>query len=221
MAVTPHDRPLASLREETVDQLIVNYGRGRLSLEAFERRLDRALEASRHDELLALTADLEVFPDVDLPDSDFAERKREALGATRERPAPGNREHIVNILGGTKRRGAWSVPAEIRIFNFLGGATLDFTEARFTSPTTRIRTISLLGGTDIFVPENVNTVSKAFCLLGGVDDSAGMSTDPAAPTIIIEGLLVLGGVKVRLKRRLRERLLAFAQSVREMFGSAL
>jgi DUF1707 SHOCT-like domain len=220
MAVAPQDRPLAALREETVDQLIVNYGRARLSLEAFERRLDRALEATRHDELLALTADLETFEEAELPATDFAERKREALGVTRDRSTPQTCENIINILGGTKRSGTWSVPAEIRIFSFLGGATLDFSEASFTATTTRIRAFSLLGGTDIYVPENVNTVSKAFCLLGGVDDSAGLSNDPAAPTIVIEGLVVLGGVKVRLKRGLRERLLAFAQSVRAMFSSA-
>lgn len=219
MAVAPQDRPLAALREDTVNQLIVNYGKGHLSLEAFERRLDRALEATQHAELLELTADLEVLP-ADLPDPDFVERKRQALGATRERGTPQTCEHIINILGGTKRSGTWSVPAEIRIFSLIGGTTLDFSEAQFTATTTRIRAFSLLGGTDVFVPENVNTVSKAFCLLGGVDDSAGMSGDPAAPTILIEGVVVLGGVRVRLKRRLRERLLAFAQSVRAMFGSA-
>ena len=55
MPVAPQDRPLASLREETIDRLIVNYGHGKLSLEAFERRLDQALDAQTHDRLLALT----------------------------------------------------------------------------------------------------------------------------------------------------------------------
>ena len=45
MPVPPQDRPLTAVREETIDRLIVNYGHGKLSLEAFERRLDEALDA--------------------------------------------------------------------------------------------------------------------------------------------------------------------------------
>jgi hypothetical protein len=44
MPVTPNDRPIETLREETIDQLIMNYGHGKLSREAFERRLDEALD---------------------------------------------------------------------------------------------------------------------------------------------------------------------------------
>ena len=33
MPVTPQDRPLDALREQTVDQLIMNYGHGKLSRE--------------------------------------------------------------------------------------------------------------------------------------------------------------------------------------------
>src|SRR5262245_45946597 len=63
MPVAPQDRPLASVREETIDQLIVNYGHGKLSLEAFERRLDQALDAKSADALLALTTDLPLKAD--------------------------------------------------------------------------------------------------------------------------------------------------------------
>ena len=214
MKTTPQDRPLSALREETVDRLIISYGKGHLSLEAFERRLDRALEATTHEVLLALTSDLEEASTPDQAEREFLERKRGALGVKSEPASDDRREHIVNILGGTKRSGSWSVPSEIRIFTLLGGATLDFSDARFTSQTTRVRAFSLLGGLTIYVPENVNTVSKAFCILGGIDDSAGMSLDPAAPTILIDGLIVLGGVEIRIKKRLRERLIAFAQSLR-------
>ena len=55
MPVVPQDRPINALREETIDQLIVNYGHGKLSLAAFERRLDEALDTQSHDRLLELT----------------------------------------------------------------------------------------------------------------------------------------------------------------------
>ena len=63
MPVVAQDRPINALREEAIDQLIMNYGHGKLSLEAFERRLDRALDAKSHDEILELTADLDLIAD--------------------------------------------------------------------------------------------------------------------------------------------------------------
>ena len=45
MPVDNQDRPIEVVREEVIDQLIVNYGHEALSLEAFDRRLDQALSA--------------------------------------------------------------------------------------------------------------------------------------------------------------------------------
>lgn len=55
MPAAAEDRPIDALREETVARLIMNYGHGKLSREAFERRLDSALAAKSHDQLIALT----------------------------------------------------------------------------------------------------------------------------------------------------------------------
>ncbi len=38
MAVNIEDRPINKVREEVIDQLIMNYSHGELSHEAFERR---------------------------------------------------------------------------------------------------------------------------------------------------------------------------------------
>ena len=37
MAVIIQDRPIEKLREEVIDQLIMNYSHGEISLEAFDR----------------------------------------------------------------------------------------------------------------------------------------------------------------------------------------
>ena len=47
MSVKFEDRPLEKVREETIDQLVMNYGHGELSSEAFERRLDAAMDATQ------------------------------------------------------------------------------------------------------------------------------------------------------------------------------
>src|SRR4029079_6383768 len=57
MPVPPQHRPLNAVHEYTITRLIVNYGHGKLSLEAFERRLDEALDAKSADALVALTND--------------------------------------------------------------------------------------------------------------------------------------------------------------------
>jgi hypothetical protein len=42
---------------------------------------------------------------------------------------------------------------------------------------------------------------------------------PDAPTLVIEGLLLFGGVRISVKRTWRERWLEFANNVRDMFAS--
>ena len=63
MAVENRDRPIDVLREEVIDQLIVNYSHEELSLEAFERRLDQALASDDASELGDLVVDLELKAD--------------------------------------------------------------------------------------------------------------------------------------------------------------
>jgi uncharacterized protein DUF1707 len=214
MPVVPQDRPLASVREETIDRLIVNYGHGKLSLEAFERRLDQALDAQTHDALLALTSDLELAAD-----KAYADAKREEL-APRVTPAHDGKdvEHMIHIFGGSNRSGAWSVPREIRMLNLFGGGELDFSAAQFAGGTARVKMLCLFGGANFYVSEDMNTVSKAICIFGGIDNEAPSHYRPGAPTLVIEGLCLFGGASIRVKKTLKERWLEFAEHFRAAFG---
>ena len=62
MPVPAQDKPINQLRQEVIDQLVLNYGHETISKAAFERRLDSAWDAEDHDTLLALTADLDTSP---------------------------------------------------------------------------------------------------------------------------------------------------------------
>jgi hypothetical protein len=212
MPVAAEDKPLEALRSATVDRLISNYGHGELSLEAFERRLDRALDAKSHEALIALTEDLETFAE-----EDSARHERKELGLRADpssTSAAGNVEYMVHAFSGSHRRGQWTVPREIRMLHVFGGAELDFSNARFSAATTRIKMLFLFGGVKLYVPEGVNTVSKAFCFFGGVDNRTASSSDPDAPTLVLEGLLLFGGARVKLKRTLKQRLVEFAETLR-------
>jgi hypothetical protein len=128
-------------------------------------------------------------------------------------------ETIVNILGGNNRSGLWVVPREINIFCFMGGSDIDFTDARFNSPNVKVKIFSVFGGVDIFVPENVNVVTKAFCILGGIDNKAPSLASRQAPTITIEGLILFSGVDIKIKTTIKEKFVAFANQMKEMFDS--
>ncbi len=214
MPVTPQDRPLESLREETVDQLIMNYGHGKLSREAFERRLDTALDAKSHDELLELARDLDLKAD-----REYAARKKAELGIRVEPDVVDAEEveHMINIFSGTHRRGVWDVPKELRLINVFGGSDLDFSSARFAAKTTRITMFCLFGGANFYVREGMRIVSKAVCIFGGVDNRGPSTADPDAPTLVIEGLALFGGASIRIKKTAKQRLQEFASTLRAMF----
>lgn len=209
MPVNPADRPLEALRDDTVDRLIMNYGHGKLSLEAFQRRLDDAYDATDHATLAALVEDLELTVD-----AGFVESKRAELAADGFDDADGEVETLINVFSGNDRTGRWTVPAEVRSFTLFGGGDIDFTEATFTAPVTRVRLLCLFGGVDILVPEGVDTRVKAFAIFGGVGDRTPACTDPNAPRLIVEGLVMFGGADVKLKRSLKERMLELADRLR-------
>jgi hypothetical protein len=217
MPVTPQDRPIDELREETVDQLIMNYGHGRLSREAFERRLDDALDTKSHDRLIELTKDLDLKAD-----RQYTAQKKAELGIRIDTSAADrldNNELMINVFGGNTRRGTWDVPRAIRIISVFGGAELDFSDARFTADTTYITVFCLFGGVNLRVRDGMRTISKAICIFGGVDNRGGTTLDPNAPVLVVEGFALFGGVDIRVKKTPKQRLHEFADQLRTMFDA--
>jgi hypothetical protein len=214
MAVASTDRPIDALRDETVEQLIASYGRGELSLEAFQRRLDAAFEAEQHDTLLKLVEDLESRVDARLsPAPGAADRT-----PWDDRDEDGNEvEYLVDVFGGSTRAGRWRVPPEVRAYTVFGGTDIDFSEATFTSRTTRVKLLCLFGGVDIYVPEGVNTTIRAFAVFGGIDDKTPGCRDADAPRLVVEGLVMFGGADIRIRRSLKERVQALAERMRGWF----
>ncbi|MGS2720819.1 DUF1707 domain-containing protein [Paraglaciecola aestuariivivens] len=217
MPVTLEDRPIQQVREEVIDTLIYNYSHGVISSEAFERRLDAAMASQNHKEIQQLVADLE--PNQEPQINSAKERQFNVnYGSSNSAQAPQETDTIINVLGGSNRSGQWVVPKEIRVLTVLGGADIDFTDAIFTTPNVTIKVLCLLGGNDIYVPENVNVVSKAFCVLGGLDNSTPSIASRQAPTITIEGLVLFGGIDIKIKRTIKEKFVAFANQMKAMFN---
>lgn len=213
MAVILEDRPIENVREEVIDTLIYNYSHGVISSQAFERRLDQAMASQSHQEISDLTADLDKSED-----SDLRAQREKQFNINYATSDNDETDTVVNIFGGSSRSGRWTVPREIRIISIFGGSNIDFTDAIFTSPNVTIRVLCLFGGDDIFVPENINVVSKAFCIMGSIDNSAPSIASRQAPTLTIEGLVLFGGLDIKIKRTIKEKFVAFANQMKAVFN---
>jgi hypothetical protein len=215
MPIPTPDRPIETVRRETIDQLILNYGHGKLSLAAFERRLEAAMDAPTHEALIELTKDLEAFTD-----PGYAKKKQAELGVQVAENVDDvdEEEWMVHVFSGSNRGSSWNVPPRIKMINVFGGCDLDFTQARFAARKTRIIVLCLFGGAKLYVPEGVRAISKAVCIFGGINNRAPGATDPNAPTLVVEGLVLFGSVDIKLKKSFKKRYMEFAESVRGMLG---
>jgi hypothetical protein len=212
MTVKLEDRPLEQVKEEVIDVLVYNYSHSVISSEAFERRLDAVIATSSHQEMMAQIEDLQPATD------DTVKKYKEDVFAVNYDHEGGEKsDTLVNILGESDRSGIWTVPRELSVITFLGGSTLDFTNARFSGPNVTVKVFSILGSDKIFVPENINIVSKAFCILGSVKNKAPSIASHQAPTITIEGVVLLSDLSIKIKTTVKESFVAFANKMKAMF----
>ena len=213
MPVNIEDRPIETVREEVVDQLVMNYSHGEISYEAFERRLDTAMESQNNKEIVDLVADLDLTVD-----KKYIEQKTQDFSVNYTPGETDASDKIFNIFSSGSRSGAWNVAKEIHIYSFCSGADIDFTDAIFTHPTVTVKLFSLFSGDTIYVPENINIVSKAFCIVGSIDSDLSSNASPNAPTIVIEGFSIFSGVTIKVKRTIKEKFVAFADNLKKMFS---
>jgi len=211
MPVPLEDRPTDTVREEVIDQLIMNYAHGIISEAAFERRLSIATDSQDNREIADQAKDLELKVD-----DKYVNSKKSKMTFNHSAEPVDEEDKILNVLGSNDRSGLWRVPKRLKLFSLMGGSNLDFTDAEFCHPTMTIDITCILGGETIYVPEGVNVISKAFAVLGSIENSTPSTADRNAPTIVIEGTVVLGSVEVKVKRTMKERFQAFAESFKQM-----
>ena len=175
---TPAIRASDSERESAVASLRTAAGEGRLTLDELADRLERALAAVTRADLEPLTTDLPGQP--------------APLAAK-------GRRWIVGIMGGGDHAGRWRIAAHCTVVNLLGGADLDLTDAMVEGPDTEIRVFSLMGGSDIVVPNGVHVELSGFAFLGGNDLRLADAPPPppGAPVVRVRAYSVMGGTDVK------------------------
>lgn len=215
MTVILEDRPIEQVREETIDQLIFNYSHGVISSQAFERRLDQAMNSESHQEIVDLVADLTLKADTQYNNKKEHQFTPNYSNADGENTAL----NLKSILGNIERSGQWNVPQTITLRNVLGESTLDFTDAVFQHQNVTIKVNCILGNAIIYVPENINVVCKTYGIASSIENKAPSLATRQAPCITIEGKVVLGALNVSVKRTIKEKFITFANNLKAAFDS--
>jgi hypothetical protein len=200
----PPPRSVAKARRDAaIEALSRGFADDHLSMDEFEARVERAIGARTEDELAALLSDLPsaaLVPATPAPQSVPA-----PIAAPRTRaPDPQHderRQHIVAIMSGAKRVGAWDPSRHVFAYAVCGGAELDFREAALVPGVTTVTAVAIMGGIEITVPPGVAVDVEGFALMGGLDHmhERGASDDPDAPRIRVQGFAMMGGVDVSVR----------------------
>jgi len=162
-------------RNAVIDRVQDAAGRGFLTIEELESRIELATAAKTRAELEPLTADLPA------PGSAIASAPA-LVGAT---------------LSKTQRQGYWEVPASVQVHVTLGKVVLDFTQAKFTAPTVEVQVSGTLASIDVVVPAGMRVDISGLATPLGKSGVSGGSAGDAGPLVRIVGTLTLGTLKAR------------------------
>ena len=96
--------------------------------------------------------------------------------------------------------GKFTLAKEIGVGRILGGDKIDLSRADFVHPITTITAGTILGGLKVIVPRGVRVETRGLGILGGFKGLSNQTVHAGeqAPLVIIQGLSILGGVKVTL-----------------------
>lgn len=218
MAVPASDRPLDKVKEEVIDQLILNYSHGELSADAFERRLDQAYACEDQTTLLTLVVDLPLQTDPRYHTEKAARMQPQFTPSNNSEP----QLNIRSILSTEHVTGEWIVPKEIYINNYTGNTELDFSNAVFTHPEVTVTINNIMGQDDFIVPDNVDVSLSTSNIMGSVSNKrprlAMTNFSVQRPHIHIRGKIILGSVEVRVKQSMKQQIKHFADSLKDLFS---
>ena len=171
-------------RARSIERLSQAFEDGHIELDELERRLARARAAETTQALSEL---------LDAGWSDVAP------AVVPPRPASVPRYTLAfAIMGGTTRKGAWTVPRTVNAFALMGGVELDLSNAVLGDGVTDIWACAIMGGVEIIAPSNIRVECEGLGILGSFEDKTEVHgpIPEHAPTVRIRGIALMGGVEV-------------------------
>lgn len=208
------DRPLPTLRasdaerEQIADVLRHAAGEGRLTVDELDERLDAAYAAVTHEDLDRLVADV-VVP-ADRRDHVLAGARADALqrdqGRVPVRVGDDGDRWLVAVMGGVTRKGRWRLARSCNAINVMGGSDLDLCDAELADHDVELNVYSIMGGSEIRIPDHMNVKISDFALMGGNEAKIGDPTpDPGGPVVHIRLFSLMGGSTVVRGRKLSRK----------------
>jgi len=187
----PELRATDADRERVAEQLRGAAAQGQLTFDELEERLDATYAARTGADLAPLTADLQVG----------AVAAPAAAGPGRGitvRRGPGGARWLIAIMGGCERNGRWRLAERATSLNIMGGADLDLTQAEFAGDHVELTVLSLMGGADIRVPEDLQVELSEFAFMGGNSVKPGTAPPrPGGPVLRLRLISIMGGSDVK------------------------
>jgi hypothetical protein len=89
----------------------------------------------------------------------------------------------------------------------MGGVEIDLTDARFEDAETTIQAFALMGGIDIYVPDDITIQVNGTGFMGAFENRAQDQAQPrpGVPLVRITGLAVMGGVDVKRRKPRKQK----------------
>ena len=186
-------------RDQVATLLSTAYAEGRLSREEHDERIDQLMAAKTFDDLIPITRDL-VIVGPRAPVTTPQSSSRFAIDTTGQNPES---DKMIAIFGGVTRKGRWRVRKNTHALALFGGMDLDLRDAIFEAPVVEISGFWCFGGLDIKVPEGIEIQDQTAGIFGGTDVRDVGDPAPGAPTLVIKGVSLFGGVSIKGPKKRR------------------
>jgi hypothetical protein len=178
-------------RERVAERLRAAAADGQLTYDELEDRLNAAYAARRGGDVVPLTAELQE------PGAALTSPAPQAGTGVTVRRGPGGARWLVAIMGGCERKGRWRLAERATSLNIMGGADLDLSQAELAADHVELTVFSLMGGADIYVPENLQVEVSEFAFMGGNSIRLGDNPHGTGPVIKLRLLSIMGGSDVK------------------------
>jgi hypothetical protein len=174
-------------RDVTLKVLNEHASVGRLTLDELEERAGQALAAKTRGDLAVLTSDLPA----DGPGQSSAAVP--AAAGSGSKPV----RWMVAVMGGSHRRGRFRTIGSINAVAVMGGDEIDLREAEMEGGELTVNLFSVMGGSNVYVPDSVEVELGGFNLMGGNEVRGNQrSPRPGAPVVRIRGFALMGGATI-------------------------